>query len=68
MAKEQIFKITGAEIIDKVHDALKDSKAEAIEILDEAKLKIQEMGSRYLFIILYILLERSLCGSDYKKQ
>jgi len=32
-----------------------------------SKLKIQEMGSRYLFIILYVFLERLLCGSDYKK-
>jgi len=32
-----------------------------------SKLKIQEMGSRYLFIILYVLFERLLTGSDYKK-
>jgi len=33
-----------------------------------SKLKIQEMGSRYLFIIIYALLEKLLCGSDYKKR
>lgn len=32
-----------------------------------SKLKIQEMGSRYLFIIIYVFLERLLCGNDYKK-
>jgi len=32
-----------------------------------SKLKIQEMGSRYLFIILYVFLEKLLCGGDYKK-
>lgn len=32
-----------------------------------SKLKIQEMGSRYTFIIMYVLLEKLLCGSDYKK-
>jgi len=34
----------------------------------KTKLKLQEMGSRYLFIIMYILLEKLLCGSDYKKR
>ena len=34
----------------------------------KSKLKLQEMGSRYLFIIIYVLLEKLLCGSDYKKQ
>ena len=33
----------------------------------EAKLKIQEMGSRYLFICLYIWLEKYLSRGDYKK-
>jgi dolichol-phosphate mannosyltransferase len=33
----------------------------------EAKLKIKEMGSRYLFICLYIWLEKYLTGKDYKK-
>jgi dolichol-phosphate mannosyltransferase len=33
-----------------------------------AKLKIQEMGSRYLFICLYLLLEKHLSRGDYKKQ
>jgi dolichol-phosphate mannosyltransferase len=32
------------------------------------KLKLKEMGSRYLFIILYVFLEKILCGSDYKKR
>jgi dolichol-phosphate mannosyltransferase len=34
----------------------------------EAKLKIQEMGSRYLFICLYLWLEKHLSQGDYKKQ
>lgn len=33
-----------------------------------SKLKIKEMGSRYLFIILYCLLEKWLSRGDYKKQ
>ena len=33
----------------------------------EAKLKIKEMGSRYLFICLYIWLEKYLSRGDYKK-
>lgn len=32
-----------------------------------AKLKIQEMGSRYLFICLYIWLEKHLSRGDYRK-
>lgn len=32
-----------------------------------AKLKIKEMGSRYLFICLYVWLEKYLSGGDYKK-
>jgi dolichol-phosphate mannosyltransferase len=32
-----------------------------------AKLKIKEMGSRYLFICLYIWLEKHLSMGDYKK-
>jgi dolichol-phosphate mannosyltransferase len=32
-----------------------------------AKLKIKEMGSRYLFICLYIWLEKYLSRGDYKK-
>jgi len=31
-------------------------------------LKIQEMGSRYLFIIIYIFLEKLLTGKDYKRK
>jgi len=34
----------------------------------EAKLKIKEMGSRYLFICLYIWLEKYFSRGDYKKQ
>jgi dolichol-phosphate mannosyltransferase len=33
-----------------------------------AKLKIQEMGSRYLFICLYLWLEKYLSRGDYKKE
>jgi len=33
-----------------------------------AKLKIREMGSRYLFIFLYIWLEKYFSRGDYKKQ
>jgi dolichol-phosphate mannosyltransferase len=33
-----------------------------------AKLKIQEMGSRYLFICLYLWLEKHLSRGDYKKK
>jgi dolichol-phosphate mannosyltransferase len=32
-----------------------------------AKLKIQEMGSRYLFLCLYLWLEKHLSRGDYKK-
>ena len=34
----------------------------------EAKLKIQEMGSRYLFICLYLWLEKHLSRGDYNKK
>ncbi len=33
----------------------------------EAKLKIKEMGSRYLFICTYIWLERALSRGDYRR-
>jgi len=33
----------------------------------EAKLKLREMGSRYLFICLYVWLEKFFSGGDYKK-
>jgi dolichol-phosphate mannosyltransferase len=33
----------------------------------ESKLKLKEMGSRYLFICLYILLEKFLSRGDYRK-
>jgi dolichol-phosphate mannosyltransferase len=32
----------------------------------EAKLKVQEMGSRYLFIVLYVWLEKVLSRGDYQ--
>jgi dolichol-phosphate mannosyltransferase len=32
-----------------------------------AKLKIREMGSRYLFIVLYLWLEKYFSRGDYKK-
>jgi dolichol-phosphate mannosyltransferase len=31
----------------------------------ESKLKLQEMGSRYLFIVLYVFLEHHLSRGDY---
>jgi dolichol-phosphate mannosyltransferase len=34
----------------------------------EAKLKIREMGSRYLFIILYVWLEKFFSRGDYRRQ
>ena len=33
----------------------------------ESKLALQEMGSRYLFIVLYVLLERHLSRGDYTR-
>lgn len=33
-----------------------------------SKLKIKEMGSRYLFIVLYCWLERKLAGRDYYRK
>jgi dolichol-phosphate mannosyltransferase len=33
-----------------------------------SKLKIQEMGSRYLFIVLYVFLEHHLSRGDYRRQ
>lgn len=33
-----------------------------------SKLKIKEMGSRYLFIVLYVWLERMLSRGDYRRQ
>ena len=33
----------------------------------EAKLKIKEMGSRYLFIILYVWLEKYFSRGDYRR-
>jgi dolichol-phosphate mannosyltransferase len=32
-----------------------------------SKLKIREMGSRYLFIVLYVLLEKRLSRGDYRR-
>jgi len=34
----------------------------------ESNLKIKEMGSRYLFILLYVLIEKFFSKSDYKKR
>jgi dolichol-phosphate mannosyltransferase len=34
----------------------------------QAKLKIREMGSRYLFICLYVWLEKYFSRGDYKKR
>lgn len=33
----------------------------------ESKLKIKEMGGRYLFIVLYVWLERKLARGDYRR-
>lgn len=33
-----------------------------------AKLKLKEMGSRYLFVILYVWLEKYFSGGDYRRQ
>ena len=33
-----------------------------------SKLKIQEMGSRYLFIVLYVWLEKVLSRGDYRRE
>lgn len=33
-----------------------------------AKLKLKEMGSRYLFIVLYVWLEKYFSGGDYRRQ
>ena len=34
----------------------------------ESKLKIKEMGSRYLFIVLYCLIEKWLSAGDYRRK
>lgn len=34
----------------------------------ESKLKIKEMGSRYLFIVIYCFIEKWLCSQDYLKK
>ena len=33
-----------------------------------SKLKLQEMGSRYFFIIMYCLLEKWMVGKDYRRE
>jgi len=33
-----------------------------------AKLKIKEMGARYMFIVLYVWLEKYFSGGDYRKR
>ncbi len=32
-----------------------------------SKLRLQEMGSRYLFIVLYVFLEHHLSRGDYRR-
>jgi dolichol-phosphate mannosyltransferase len=34
----------------------------------ESRLALQEMGSRYLFIVLYAFLEEHLTRGDYRRQ
>ena len=34
----------------------------------ESKLRLQEMGSRYLFIVLYVFLEAHLSRGDYRRR
>ena len=36
--------------------------------LGSSKLSLQEMGSRYLFIVLYVFLEHHLTGGDYRRE
>lgn len=36
-------------------------------VMGVSKLKVREMGSRYLFIVLYIFLERLLSRGDYHR-
>ena len=33
----------------------------------ESKLRLHEMGSRYLFIVLYVFLEHHLSRGDYRR-
>lgn len=33
----------------------------------EAKLKMKEMGSRYLFIVMYVWLEKYFSRGDYRR-
>ena len=33
----------------------------------ESKLRLREMGSRYLFIVLYVFLEHHLTRGDYRR-
>jgi len=33
----------------------------------DSKLRLQEMGSRYLFIVLYVWLEHHLSSGDYRR-
>jgi dolichol-phosphate mannosyltransferase len=37
-------------------------------VAGESNLRLQEMGSRYAFIVLYILLEHLLSGGDYHRR
>ncbi len=36
--------------------------------IEKSHLKLKEMGSRYFFIILYVWMEKLLCGQDYHKK
>lgn len=36
--------------------------------IGKSNLKLKEMGSRYFFIMMYVLMEKFLCGQDYHKK
>jgi hypothetical protein len=59
------------QVHNSVGDILRDTK-QAIKswrtrCAGKSKLKIKEMGSRYLFICLYVWLEKYFSRSDYRK-
>ena len=43
------------------------SSGKATVAVGVSKLKLQEMGSRYLFIVLYVFLEHHLSRGDYRR-
>ena len=45
-----------------------DSPDNMIVLWGVSKLKLKEMGSRYLFIVLSIWLEKHLSRGDYKRK